>query len=87
VPGLGGTLVIRHEDRTDGAVQVTGATITDHLVLAGGLHLEGTASPDARYEITLPPLVRTVRLRIGDGPPILHAIDSSTGQVTIPIAD
>ncbi|HUP19158.1 MAG TPA: hypothetical protein VM778_04295, partial [Gemmatimonadota bacterium] len=85
VPGLGGTLVIRLEDRTDGSVQVTGAAITDHLVLIGGLHLEGTPSPDARYEIILPPLVRSVRLRIGDAAPTLHAIDTLTGQVTIPI--
>ena len=87
VPGPGGTLTLRHHDGTDGSVQVTGAAITDHLVLPGGLRLEGTPSPDARYEITLPPLVRTVRLRIGDAAPTLHAIDSSTGRVTIPIVD
>lgn len=87
VPGPGGTLTVRHDNRADGSVQVTGAAITDHLVLPGGLNLEGTSSPNALYEITLPTLVRAVRLRIGDAAPTLHAIDSSTGHVTIPIVD
>lgn len=83
VPGAGGVLSVRREARDDGTIQVTGATITEHLVLVDGVRLEGEAAANARYELVLPERVATIVLRIGDDAPTTHALSGARTELSL----
>lgn len=69
----GGAVTLRSADveLVSAAVVSSGGAGADLLVLPAGLRIQNTAGSTAEYTVVVPRRVRGVRVRIGDGDPIM----------------
>jgi hypothetical protein len=69
-----GTLVVRRGGGPDASAESIGAPGARFVVLPNGVRIHGEASATARYIVTLPPLVREVRIVRPDGSVSVHPV-------------
>ncbi|MBI4520571.1 MAG: hypothetical protein HY701_07015 [Gemmatimonadetes bacterium] len=81
-----GTLILRRGEGATGSAEASGVPGVSFVVLPGGLRIEGPASASATYLVTLPAEVTNVRVRIGDGLSVLHALPAGGDELRIDLS-
>ena len=77
----GGRLLVSSRAGAAGGAELRGAR--EVVVLPGVLTVEDRASPATTYQLVVPASVRTLRLRVGEGPAREHVVPAEGGELVI----